>query len=81
MREAVAEVCGLPVLGAIPRLPDQLFPERHMGLVPPQEHDQVPRAIEQAADMAERIPGFWRPGAACPAGAGLALTGRLGGER
>jgi cobyrinic acid a,c-diamide synthase len=52
VREAVAEVCGLPVLGAIPRIPDQLFPERHMGLVPPQEHGQVPRAIEQAAGMA-----------------------------
>ena len=54
VREAVTEVCGLPVLGAIPRIPDQLFPERHMGLVPPQEHDQVPRAVEQAADVALR---------------------------
>ena len=54
VREAVAEVCGLPVLGAIPRLRDHLFPERHMGLVPPQEHDQVPRAVRQAADMARQ---------------------------
>jgi cobyrinic acid a,c-diamide synthase len=54
VRQAVAEVCGLPVLGAVPRLGEQLFPERHLGLVPPQEHDQVPRAIQQAAGAALR---------------------------
>ncbi len=54
LREAVEETCGLPVLGAIRRVPQRLFPERHLGLVPPDEHDQVVRAIELAADVAEQ---------------------------
>jgi cobyrinic acid a,c-diamide synthase len=52
--EAIREICGLPVLGAIARLPQELFPQRHLGLVPPQEHDQVARAIEQVAGAAEQ---------------------------
>jgi cobyrinic acid a,c-diamide synthase len=54
LRDAVEQVCGLPVLGAVRRIRDPLFPERHLGLVPPQEHDQLARAITQAADVAER---------------------------
>jgi len=54
LRQSVEEICGLPVLGAIRRIPGQLFPERHLGLVPPDEHDQLPLAIEQAADVAEK---------------------------
>jgi len=53
VREAIAQICGLPVLGAIPRLPDLLFPERHLGLLPPQEHDRVAQALDQAAEVAE----------------------------
>ncbi|TFH67022.1 MAG: hypothetical protein E4G90_00510, partial [Gemmatimonadales bacterium] len=41
LRETIEGICGIPVLGAIPRLPDDLFPERHLGLVPPQETDGV----------------------------------------
>jgi cobyrinic acid a,c-diamide synthase len=54
LREAIAEICGLPVLGAIARLPEELFPQRHLGLVPPQEHNQVARAMEQVAGVAEQ---------------------------
>ncbi len=53
LREAIEHSCGLPVLGAVPRIPDLLFAERHLGLVPPDEHDQVDRAIEQAAGVVE----------------------------
>jgi cobyrinic acid a,c-diamide synthase len=52
LREAVELACGLPVLGAVPRIREHLFPERHLGLVPPQEHGQLASAIEQAADVA-----------------------------
>ena len=39
-REAIEQGCGVPVLGAIPRLDDPgLLPGRHLGLVPPAEHD------------------------------------------
>ena len=54
LREAIEEACGLPVLGAVARIPEQLFPQRHLGLVPPEEHDQLPRAIGQVADLAEQ---------------------------
>jgi len=54
LRDAVEQICGLPVLGAVARVPERLFPERHLGLVPPEEHAQVTRAIGQAAGAAEQ---------------------------
>ena len=48
VRRAVEETTGLPVLGAVPRLELNL-PERHMGLVPPQEHPEVAQALHRAA--------------------------------
>jgi cobyrinic acid a,c-diamide synthase len=54
LREAIADICGLPVLGAIPRLAQGPFPERHLGLIPPQEHHEVAGAIQQAAEIAEQ---------------------------
>ncbi len=54
VRESVERVCGLPVLGAIPRLPaNRVFPERHLGLIPPQEHQEVSAPVAAAADAAE----------------------------
>jgi len=52
LREAVEETCGLPVVGVIPKIAEPLFPERHLGLVPPQEHGELGRALEGAADAA-----------------------------
>ncbi|MCW7754981.1 cobyrinate a,c-diamide synthase [Desulfobotulus sp. H1] len=40
---------GVPVLGAIPKLREQDFPERHMGLVPSQEHGWASHSIRTAA--------------------------------
>ena len=54
LREAIQQICGLPVLGTVPRIRGPLFPERHLGLVPPQEHGQLTHAIQQAADVAEQ---------------------------
>ena len=54
LRESIEGICDLPVLGAIARIPRQLFPERHLGLVPPQEHDERNRAIEQVAGVVEQ---------------------------
>jgi cobyrinic acid a,c-diamide synthase len=46
-REAVERACGVPVLGAIPRLEDSdVLPGRHLGLVPPAEHHSTARAAE-----------------------------------
>jgi cobyrinic acid a,c-diamide synthase len=54
LRDAIRQVCGLPVVGALPRMPQLPFPERHLGLVPPQEHDHWDAALQQIADVAER---------------------------
>jgi cobyrinic acid a,c-diamide synthase len=39
IREAIESECGLPVLGAVPRMESgELLPGRHLGLVTPEEH-------------------------------------------
>jgi cobyrinic acid a,c-diamide synthase len=44
-RDAIEGACGLPVLGAIPRIDDpDLLPGRHLGLVTPLEHPSIDRA-------------------------------------
>jgi len=54
LRKTVEQYCALPVLGAIPKINGDAFPERHMGLVPTPEHDWADEAVEKAADMAEQ---------------------------
>ncbi len=54
LRASIEETCSLPVLGAVPRMDDFPFPERHLGLTPPQEHQWVSQALERAAEVAER---------------------------
>ena len=54
LREVIERYCGLEIVGSIPRLPASNFPERHLGLVPPQEHGEVPGAIQYAAEIAEK---------------------------
>jgi cobyrinic acid a,c-diamide synthase len=53
VRTAVEEICGLPVLGSIPRLPDLPFPERHLGLLTPAEHPAVAGPIAMARQAVE----------------------------
>lgn len=48
LREAIEAHCGVPVVGAIRKLRKQVFPERHLGLVPPPEHGEVLRAVDEA---------------------------------
>jgi len=63
IRQAIETYCGIPVLGAIPRLKCAVFPERHMGLVPPQEHTTAVRAVATARDLARRyldLEGLWQ---------------------
>jgi len=54
LREAVQDACGLPVVGAVPRLEAYPFPERHLGLTPPQEHMRVQEALTRAQEVAEK---------------------------
>ncbi|MDX1707757.1 MAG: cobyrinate a,c-diamide synthase [Desulfobacterales bacterium] len=52
LRNNIEHYCGIPVLGAIPKLRTQIFPERHMGLVPTPEHDWAGESIDTAAKVA-----------------------------
>jgi cobyrinic acid a,c-diamide synthase len=88
VRTAVEEICGLPVLGSIPRLSDLAFPERHLGLLTPAEHPEVAgpiaiarMAVEEHVDLnkiraiAESAPPLtWRT----PEGPELAASARRG---
>jgi cobyrinic acid a,c-diamide synthase len=53
IREAIKKYCGIPVVGAIPKLEDGIFPERHMGLVPHQEREHAEKAILWAKKAVE----------------------------
>ena len=44
---------GLPVLGAIPRDPSLVLPERHLGLVLAQEHAELEQFLDEAARLIE----------------------------
>jgi len=68
LRKSIEHYCRVPVLGALPRLKCAVFPERHMGLVPPPEHRAAVRAVQAAQELAERyldLSGLWQ--AACQA--------------
>jgi cobyrinic acid a,c-diamide synthase len=80
LREAIEQVCGIPVLGSIHRLADGLLPQRHLGLITPAEYpfaaaleNQLMSGVAASLDL-ERILGCARAanpiadaGAASPA--------------
>ncbi|MDI6725694.1 MAG: hydrogenobyrinic acid a,c-diamide synthase (glutamine-hydrolyzing) [Smithellaceae bacterium] len=53
VKRAIEDICRIPVLGEMPRREDFPFPERHLGLVPPQEHELVSAALQRAGELAE----------------------------
>jgi cobyrinic acid a,c-diamide synthase len=54
-RRAVEMDARVPVLGIVPRMDEEdlPFPERHLGLVPPQEHERTRMVLEKAGEIAE----------------------------
>ncbi len=54
LRKSIEQYCKVPVLGAIPKLKKQSFPERHMGLVPTPEHAWAQESIAAARGVAEK---------------------------
>jgi len=60
---------GLPVVGAFPKLNDFPFPERHLGLVMPLEHEAAEEAVEAAADLVRDhidLEALWKLACAAP---------------
>ncbi len=54
--ESVEKYTGIPVLGSIPRLKRDIFPMRHLGMVPHQEYTDSPEALSFLAGLiAENI--------------------------
>ncbi len=54
VRESLAKYCSLPVVGVIPRLAADDMPERHMGLIPYQEHPDTVKVIALAKEIADK---------------------------
>jgi cobyrinic acid a,c-diamide synthase len=54
IRETIEKYCSVPVIGAIPRLRSGEFPERHMGLLPYQEHYDPMNAVAFSEDIISR---------------------------
>jgi cobyrinic acid a,c-diamide synthase len=53
LTRSIEEYTGIPVLGSVPKLKRQGFPERHMGLVPTPEHSWANSAIDAIRSVAE----------------------------
>jgi cobyrinic acid a,c-diamide synthase len=54
VRASIERTCAVPVVGALPRLDDLGLPERHLGLLPPQEHGEVEGAIQKSREAIEK---------------------------
>ena len=54
LRKSIEYYCGIPVLGAVPKLSREIFPERHMGLVPTPEHRQAVDAVSDVSQVVEK---------------------------
>lgn len=62
-RRAIEETCGVPVVGAIPRLESPPLSDRHLGVVPPQEDPRAAQALELATAVFEEhvdAEALWR---------------------
>ncbi|CCK78728.1 cobyrinate a,c-diamide synthase [Desulfobacula toluolica] len=53
VRANIERFCKIPVFGAVPKLKAKDFPERHMGLVPSDEHGFSNQAIQAAVKVAK----------------------------
>ncbi len=54
LRQSIEHYCHIPVVGAVPKLTADSFPERHMGLVPTPEHGWAQAAVDAAAQIATK---------------------------
>ncbi|WP_027364431.1 cobyrinate a,c-diamide synthase [Desulfotruncus alcoholivorax] len=52
LRAAIERYCGIPVLGVIPKGKQFSIPDRHLGLIPAAESDELATAVEAAGEDA-----------------------------
>lgn len=78
LTRSIEAYTGIPVLGAVPKLTEQRFPERHMGLVPTPEHHWANAAIDAIRSIAQKHLDLDRimalAATATPAPTGVAVT-------
>lgn len=54
LKTSIANACGIPTVGAIAKQTFRNFPQRHLGLLPIQEHPQAHALIEQVEAVISR---------------------------
>lgn len=54
LRDAIQSACSIPVVGAIPRMTANPLPERHLGLVPPREHNAMERVEQELLALMDK---------------------------
>lgn len=86
VREAVEKYTGIPVLGVIPRMDRDIFPMRHLGMIPYQEYDDSGGALTFLRETVAAnidltaIEGIMKPLAAPEGGMGSVVGGSNGRE-
>jgi len=51
--QSVEKYAGIPVVGIVPRMKDDIFPMRHLGVIPHQEYGTADTAVSRLAKIAE----------------------------
>jgi cobyrinic acid a,c-diamide synthase len=78
LRQSIEQFCGIPVLGVVPRQTRNFFPERHLGLVPPEEAEDIGGALSVIADQMSDyldLEALWKlASSAAPLGCPLPLA-------
>jgi len=54
LSKSIEHYTGVKVIGAVPKLKKNTFPERHMGLIPTYESPEANQSIQAAAEVAEK---------------------------
>jgi len=77
IRSTIEESTGMPVLGAVPRVRDQDLPERHLGLIPHQEHPKAQSVLKLLSEMAFKyidLDRLWQTALSAPHLQGEAMS-------
>jgi len=54
IRQAIEHAVNIPVVGGLPRMKKDVFPQRHLGVTPHQEHDGARQVGDILAEMAAK---------------------------